>query len=136
MEREINYVKEFQSIFGSPVNDEPINLSANRARLRADLLFEEATELEEAMLEKNLEAAADAITDCLYVLFGTAHELGIADKLVDCFAEVHRSNMSKLDENGQPIFREDGKIMKSERYERPELRPIIFPGYNKVADKE
>lgn len=127
MKDQIQMVKDFQLAFGGLVNEEPTNVDFKRSHLRRDLLFEEAGELEHAMKTGDLVEAADAITDCLYILFGTAHELGLADKLVDCFAEVHRSNMSKLDENGHPIFREDGKVLKSELYEKPNLFRIVFP---------
>ena len=70
---------------------------------------------------------ADAIVDCMYILLGTAHEFGIADRLVACFNEVHRSNMSKLDVNGKPVYRADGKVIKGEFYSKPDLASIILP---------
>jgi predicted HAD superfamily Cof-like phosphohydrolase len=74
---------------------------------------------------------ADAITDCFYILIGTAIEYGIADKLPQLFDEVHKSNMSKLDENGNPIYREDGKVMKSNNYKSPNISDIIWPTIQK-----
>ena len=70
------------------------------------------------------QTVADALTDILYVTYGAAAAFGI--DLDACFKEVHRSNMSKLDANGQPIYREDGKVMKSELYSKPNLEPILF----------
>jgi predicted HAD superfamily Cof-like phosphohydrolase len=82
-------------------------------------------ELHEAWSNKDIVEVADAITDCLYILFGTAIEFGLQDKLEDFFDEVHGSNMSKLDENGKPIYRNDGKVLKSEKYYKPDLKKIL-----------
>ena len=86
---------------------------------------EEVIELHEAWSNKDIVEVADAITDCLYILIGTAIEFGLQDKLEDLFDEVHGSNMSKLDENGKPIYRNDGKVMKSANYYKPDLKKIL-----------
>jgi predicted HAD superfamily Cof-like phosphohydrolase len=88
-------------------------------------LQEEVLELHEAWSNEDIVEVADAITDCLYILFGTAIEFGLQDKLEALFDEVHGSNMSKLDENGKPIYRNDGKVLKSENYYKPNLKKII-----------
>jgi len=122
MERQILQVLEFQKAFNVSMPSEPKMLPRKRAKLRQSLLQEEVTELAEA---KNLLDVADAICDILYITYGTAHEYGLADRLVMLFDEVHRSNMSKMGPDGKPLFREDGKIMKPETYSEPKLRPII-----------
>lgn len=122
MERQILQVLEFQNAFNVTMPSEPKMLPKKRARLRQALLEEEVKELAEA---KNLLDVADAICDILYITYGTAHEYGLADRLVMLFDEVHRSNMSKMGEDGKPIFRKDGKVMKPDTYSEPKLRPII-----------
>lgn len=126
MQKEIDCVKQFHETFGIPVLKSPA-IVLDRIILRNDILQEEVKELFTSCLEGDVVGMADAITDCLYVLIGTAHEFGIADKLVECFAEVHRSNMSKLDENGNVVKREDGKVLKSNLYSKPDLTKIIYP---------
>lgn len=126
MNREINCVKKFQIAYGLPVATKPTYIPIGRAFMRHDLLKEEVDELFAAIMKRDFVEIADAITDCLYILYGTAIEYGISDKLVECFAEVHRSNMSKLDADGKPIYREDGKVLKGELYSKPNLIPILF----------
>ena len=119
-------VKEFQTAFGQPVASELTDLSLDRIKLRSKILQEEVAELNEALLDDNYVEVADAITDCIYILLGTAIEVGITgEQLEQCFAEVHRSNMSKLDDNGKPVLRADGKITKGANYSAPNLKPII-----------
>lgn len=103
-------------------------LHKERALLRHKLIQEEVGELLDASMSSHgtLVDVADAITDCFYILIGTAIEYGIADKLPELFDEVHRSNMSKLDDNGCPIYREDGKVLKSSKYTPPNLKEIIY----------
>jgi predicted HAD superfamily Cof-like phosphohydrolase len=122
MERQILQVLEFQKAFNVKMPSEPKMLPRKRAKLRQSLLQEEVTELAES---KNLLDVADAICDILYITYGTAHEYGLADRLVMLFDEVHRSNMSKMGPDGKPLFREDGKVMKPDTYSEPKLRPII-----------
>lgn len=122
MEKQILQVKEFQDAFGASCAERPTMLKKKRAALRQSLLQEEVDELKSA---KNIVDVADAVTDCLYILYGTAHEYGIADRLVMLFDEVHRSNMSKVGEDGKAIFREDGKVLKPDTYSPPKLEPIL-----------
>jgi|688.fasta_scaffold29594_7 predicted HAD superfamily Cof-like phosphohydrolase len=127
MERQILQVLEFQNAFEVKMPIQPKMLSRKRARLRQALLEEEVKELREA---KNILDVADAICDILYITYGTAHEYGMADRLVMLFDEVHRSNMSKMGPDGNPIFREDGKVLKPETYSEPKLRPILERDFN------
>ena len=122
MEKQILQVGEFQSAFGIESPNNPKMLTKKRAALRQSLLQEEVDELKNA---KNILDVADAITDCMYILIGTAHEYGMADRMVMLFDEVHRSNMSKFDENGKAVFRKDGKVLKPDTYTPPKLQPIL-----------
>ncbi len=126
MKTEIEMVKAFQKAYGHPVPDSPKYLPVSRCLMRHSLIAEEVNELLAATINKDLVEVADAIADCFYILMGTAIEFGIADKMEAVFHEVHRSNMSKLDEEGMPIYREDGKVLKGPNYSKPELTPIIF----------
>ena len=125
MEKHINQVREFHITYGVPVNNSPQFPEYKRIKLRNNILYEEVAELEDALVRRDMTAVADAITDCLYVLIGTALELGIAEKIPACFDEVHRSNMSKLGDDGLPILREDGKVLKGPNYFKPDLKSII-----------
>ena len=125
MEKQINQVREFHVTYGVPVNNSPQFPDQSRIKLRNEILYEEVVELETAMSQRDMTAVADAITDCLYILIGTALELGIAEKILACFDEVHRSNMSKLGNDGLPILREDGKVLKGPNYFKPDLKSII-----------
>ena len=118
----IDQVTEFYKSFRQP---RATGINYNRAQLRMVLLQEEVDELDSALHAKDDTEAMDAIIDCMYILIGTALELGIAHKIPAAFAEVHRSNMTKLDENGEAIFREDGKIVKSALYEAPNITKIL-----------
>ena len=92
--------------------------------LRISLINEELEELKQAMSEKNLTEVADALTDILYVTYGAGHAFGI--DLDKCFDEVQNSNMSKLDENGKPIYNESGKVMKGPKYFKPDLSKFVY----------
>jgi predicted HAD superfamily Cof-like phosphohydrolase len=131
MEKQIYQVLEFYTAFNQPIANSPKHISLERSFMRHRLLDEEVVELFEAAVKKDIVEVADAITDCLYILIGTAIEYGIADRLSECFDEVHRSNMSKLDDNGSPIYREDGKVIKSNNYKSPNLNDIIWPTIQK-----
>ncbi len=89
------------------------------------MLLEELEEYRAAVRDNDIVEIADALTDMLYVLLGTFIAHGLQDIAEELFDEVHRSNMSKLDEHGKPIFRNDGKVLKSKRFSEPDLRPII-----------
>lgn len=113
--------------FGHPARSKPTHLPEDRVEMRIDILREEIDELEEAMTEQNFVNIADAIIDSMYILIGHALEFGIAHRLEECFNEVQRSNMSKLGDDGLPIYREDGKILKGPNYSPPNLAAIILP---------
>ena len=116
-------VGEFMKTFGQEVKNEP-SFSTNKINeLRVSLIQEELDELKEAMQNKDLLEVADALTDLLYVTYGAGHAFGI--NLDKCFDEVQNSNMSKLDENGKPIYNEFGKVMKGPNYFKPNLKKFI-----------
>lgn len=125
MKKQLNQVAEFHEAFGVPNLDNAQIPDLERVVLRVKLIQEELDELKESLEENNLIEVADALTDIQYVLLGTVLEFGLQDKFEALFDEIHRSNMSKLDENGKPIHRADGKVMKSERYFRPDLQSIL-----------
>ena len=126
MIKQIYQVRKFHASFNQPILGKPTIPNSERIALRHRLLMEEATELNQAAIAGDIIEVADGIIDCLYILFGTAHEFGLADLLPDLFNEVQRSNMSKLDDNGNAIFREDGKVVKSNNFFKPDLEKIIF----------
>lgn len=128
MEKQIKQVQAFYEAYNIPAPETMRYLHKERALLRHKLIQEEVSELLEASMasQGTLVDVADAITDCFYILIGTAIEYGIADKLPALFDEVHASNMSKLDENGKPIYREDGKVMKGPLFKKPNLKDIIY----------
>ena len=116
-------VGTFMRTFGQEVKTTP-SLSTDKInRLRLDLIKEELDELNEAVNNKNLLEVADALTDILYVTYGAGHAFGI--DLDKCFEEVQNSNMSKLDENGKPIYNEHGKVMKGPNYFKPDLSKFV-----------
>ena len=113
----------FMKTFGQEVKDKPSFSTDKINKLRLELIKEELNELTEAMNNKDLLEVADALTDILYVTYGAGHALGI--NLDKCFEEVQNSNMSKLDDNGKPIFNEHGKVMKGPNYFKPDLTKFI-----------
>ena len=115
---------EFMNVFGQETLTRPTLPSWELAALRLDLIQEEVDELKEGLAKQDIVEIADALTDILYVVYGAGHAFGI--DLDKCYNEVHRSNMTKLDADGKPLFREDGKVMKSESYEPPNLTKIIL----------
>tara|TARA_B110000503_G_scaffold137324_1_gene221341 strand:- start:585 stop:938 length:354 start_codon:yes stop_codon:yes gene_type:complete len=110
--------------FGQEVYERPSIRDKNVQELRYDLIREELQELRDAFDSEDLVEVADALTDILYVVYGAGHAFGV--NLDACFLEVHRSNMSKLDKCGKPIYREDGKILKGSGYSPPDLIHIIL----------
>lgn len=124
VETNFELVKQFMNSFEQQVYDKPTMASEDVQYLRVDLIDEELLELKEAMAAKDLVEIADALTDLLYVVYGAGCAFGI--DLDKCFAEVHRSNMTKLGEDGKPIRRADGKVLKSSRYERPNLQKVLY----------
>ena len=118
-----NKVGTFMKTFGQEVKTKPSFSSDKINKLRIDLIKEELSELTEAMDNKDLLEVADALTDILYVTYGAGHAFGI--NLDKCFEEVQNSNMSKLDENGKPIYNEHGKVMKGPKYFKPDLSKFV-----------
>ena len=116
-------VKVFMETFGQMVRTKPQFPDEKTMKLRYDLIKEELTELEHAMKTKNLKEIADALTDILYVTYGAGHAFGI--NLDKCFDEVQQSNMSKLSEDGKPIYNESGKVMKGPKYFKPDLSKFL-----------
>lgn len=115
----------FQTSMGQGAKPFPDMVYLKKGSLRFRLMEEENKEYLEAVQLGDLVEVADALGDMLYILLGTIHEHGMQDVIEPVFNEIHRSNMSKLGEDGKPIFREDGKILKPEGYSKPNLKPII-----------
>ena len=116
-------VKVFMETFGQMVRTKPQFPDERTMKLRYDLIKEELNELEYAMKTKNLKEIADALTDILYVTYGAGFAYGI--DLDKCFKEVQRANMSKLGEDGKPIYNEKGKVMKGPNYSPPNLKKFV-----------
>ena len=116
-------VKLFMKTFGQEVKEYPDLPPEEVVDLRLDLINEEVGELCEAVERDDMTEIADALTDILYVTYGMGAALGI--DLDKCFEEVHRSNMSKLGEDGKPMYREDGKVLKSKNYSPPDLTSVL-----------
>ena len=129
MTNQLGQVEEFHKAFGVPVRYLPVIPDEQTIKLRYDLAQEELNEFLEACQNKDITAIFDALVDQLYILLGTAHAFGLGAALEDGFAEVHRSNMTKLDEFGKPVYREDGKVIKSELYEKPNLLRVLAETY-------
>ena len=126
MEQITNFEKvgDFMEAFGQEVLYMPVMPNTKLAALRLDLINEEVQELTDGLGKKSMLEIADALTDILYVVYGAGHAFGI--DLDECFNEVHRSNMTKLGEDGRPVYREDGKVMKGPRYSEPDLLPFVL----------
>ena len=116
-------VKIFMKTFGQEVKNKAEFPKEKIVKLRYDLIKEELNELQNATKTKNLKEIADALTDILYVTYGAGHAYGI--DLDKCFREVQRSNMSKLGEDGKPIYNEKGKVLKGPKYFKPNLKQFI-----------
>lgn len=126
MIRQLRQLEEFHRIFGAHLEAAPTaNLSDETIALRVSLIQEELNEYRQAAEAHDLLAVADALSDLLYVVLGTYVSHGLQDAAEALFDEVHRSNMSKLDENGQVIYRADGKVLKSNRWSPPDLRSVL-----------
>ena len=118
-----NKVGIFMKTFGQEVKNKPSFSSDKINKLRIDLIKEELEELRVAMNSNDLLEVADALTDILYVTYGAGHAFGI--DLDKCFNEVQNSNMSKLDENNNPIYNDAGKVLKGPKYFKPDLSKFI-----------
>lgn len=123
----IMYVHHFHETFKIGNANEPTLIEERDYILRYNLIKEENDEYLEACKNGDLVEIADALGDQLYILFGTILKHGLQHKIEEVFDEIQRSNMSKLDENGQPIYREDGKILKSNLYFKPNIKGIVLP---------
>ena len=117
------HVKKFMETFGQEVKESAEFPDEKTIQLRFDLIREELSELQDALKKKDLKEVADALTDILYVTYGAGHAFGI--NLDECFQEVQNSNMSKLGEDGKPIFNEKGKVMKGPNYFKPNLSKFV-----------
>ena len=126
MIKQLNAVKEFHTAFEIGYSESPkSDLGESKNMLRFNLMKEENEEYLEAVQNNDLIEIADALGDMLYILCGSIIEHGLQHKIEDVFDEIQRSNMSKLDHDGKPIYREDGKVMKGPNYFKPDFSKII-----------
>jgi predicted HAD superfamily Cof-like phosphohydrolase len=126
MVKKINSVKEFHDVFEISCAESPkAQLEEKEYMLRFNLMKEENEEYLDACKKGDLVEIADALGDQLYILFGTILKHGLQHKIEEVFDEIHRSNMSKLDAQGRPVRREDGKILKSELYFKPDIKAVL-----------
>ena len=126
MKNKIAAVSKFHTAFKLNMNSKPIaDIGEDRKSLRFDLMKEENEEYLEAAKNNDLVEVADALGDMLYILCGTIIEHGMQDKIEAVFNEIQRSNMSKLGEDGKPIYREDGKVLKGPNYFKPNIEQIL-----------
>ena len=126
MQDKIKAVQEFHEAFGLGIEESPIaNLSPHKIKLRFNLMDEENKEYLDAAQSDDLVEVADALGDMLYILCGTIIEHGMQHKIEEVFNEIQRSNMSKLGEDGKPIYREDGKVLKGPNYFKPNIAEIL-----------
>ncbi len=116
-------VRKFMLTFGQEIKEKASFPNDKITALRYDLIKEELTELKEALDRRDIKEVADALTDILYVTYGAGHAFGI--NLDKCFEEVQNSNMSKLGEDGKPIYNEKGKVMKGPKYFKPNLSKFV-----------
>ncbi len=125
MKKRINAVRQFHTAFGLGMKEEPTaDLGLAKNTLRFNLMKEENEEYLEAANNNDLVEVADALGDMLYILCGTIIEHGMQHK-IEVFDEIQRSNMSKLGEDGKPIYREDGKVLKGPNYFKPSIKEIL-----------
>ena len=123
---QLSAVQTFHKAFGLGMKDSPTaNLDANKNLLRYKLMREENEEYLDAANNKDLVEVADALGDMLYILCGTIIEHGMQHKIEEVFNEIQRSNMSKLGADGNPIYREDGKVLKGPTYFKPDIKTIL-----------
>ncbi|WP_338377326.1 nucleoside triphosphate pyrophosphohydrolase family protein [uncultured Flavobacterium sp.] len=126
MKRQLEAVAAFHTSFGLGVSNEmKADLGKNKNELRFNLMKEENEEYLEAVQNNDLTETADALGDMLYILCGTILEHGLQHKIEEVFEEIQRSNMSKLNHDGKPIYREDGKVMKGPNYFKPNFEVIL-----------
>lgn len=126
MKDKIAAVHQFHTAFKLNIQNTPtVTISEERKQLRFELMKEENEEYLEAAKNNDLVEVADALGDMLYILCGTIIEHGMQDKIEEVFNEIQRSNMSKLGEDGKPIYREDGKVLKGPHYFKPNIKEIL-----------
>tara|TARA_A100001015_G_scaffold208718_1_gene233577 strand:- start:368 stop:760 length:393 start_codon:yes stop_codon:yes gene_type:complete len=126
IKKPVEAVTAFHQAFGLNVSTNPtVDLPEEIKKLRYNLMKEENEEYLEAIKNDDLVEVADALGDMLYILCGTIISHGLQDKMESIFDEIQRSNMSKLDSNGKPIYREDGKVMKGPHYFKPNIAAIL-----------
>ena len=126
MKSKLSAVELFHNSFGLGVSKEiKADLGKDKNLLRFNLMDEENKEYLEAATNNDVVEVADALGDMLYILCGTILEHGMQYKIEEVFEEIQRSNMSKLDENGKPIYREDGKVLKGPNYFKPDIKAIL-----------
>lgn len=126
MKKQLDYVEKFHDTFGIPNEYSPIaTINKNLIDLRFRLMAEENEEYFEAAKTGNLVEVADALGDMMYILCGTILSHGMQYKIEEVFEEIQRSNMSKLGEDGRPIYRDDGKVLKGPYYFKPNIKNII-----------
>ena len=118
-----NKVKDFMSIYGQEIKNNAEFPDKKIIKLRLKLIQEELNEFKEAIKNRDIIEVADALTDILYVTYGAGHSFGI--NLDKCFDEVQQSNMSKLDDSGNPIYNDSGKVMKGPKYFKPDLSKFL-----------
>ena len=127
MKEQLNSVKEFHEKFKQEIGYSPSLITREEGALRHRLMLEELNEYLDAVYANDTTGVADALGDQLYILCGTILKHGMQHVIVDVFNEIHRSNMSKLGEDGEPILREDGKILKGPGYTPPDIEGVIMP---------
>ena len=126
MKNKITAVHNFHTAFKLNIQNKPtVAISNERKQLRFELMKEENEEYLEAAKNNDLVEVADALGDMLYILCGTIIEHGMQDKIEEVFDEIQRSNMSKLGDDGKPIYREDGKVLKGPNYFKPNIKAIL-----------
>ena len=126
MKKQLEAVALFHKTYGLGIsNNITADLSEEKKRLRFELMKEENEEYLDAVQKNDIIEVADALGDMLYILCGTILEHGLQHKIEEVFDEIQRSNMSKLGEDGKPIYREDGKVMKGPNYFKPNFEPIL-----------
>jgi predicted HAD superfamily Cof-like phosphohydrolase len=126
MQRQLNAVKEFHDAFSLGYSENPSTaIGDKKIKLRFDLMQEENEEYLDAANKNDIIEIADALGDMLYILCGTIIEHGLQYKIEQVFDEIQKSNMSKLDDNGKPIYREDGKVLKGNNYFKPNIAAVL-----------
>ena len=131
MDKQLKSVAEFHKSFNQEDGIWPTLLDSKDYELRHRLMEEENNEYLQACKDRSIVEIEDALGDKLYILCGTILKHGMQHIIEDIFDEIHSSNMSKLDENGKPIFREDGKILKGERYFKPDIKKFLDSNMSK-----